>query len=279
MGAGLGDLAMAKKKRTAVVNVGGLQAELAKRGAPRAQASLNRPMLDTITIIVVWLAAIAAVAVSGVAIVAIGWPQIFDIVVPRGADYRSNLVVEAVFFWIELAAIIVGVRALDRFLSKSNRQRRASAIAKKLAEVGQEIVAFQTSFVVGLDRNAHNGAFPGVQFQTIPERMLELRDDLRIFMIRLENTYTVEGRLISNCLDEFDQIVRDTARLAALCANLNTRLASGEGAETKDQMRAQLLDGIRRLIDLGGNGYIRRISGLQQSAAETANALVSRKAA
>jgi len=37
--------------------------------------------------------------------VAIGWPTVFDIFVPRGADYRSNLVVEAVFFWIELAAI------------------------------------------------------------------------------------------------------------------------------------------------------------------------------
>ncbi|MEQ1493945.1 MAG: hypothetical protein ABL932_25730, partial [Terricaulis sp.] len=236
---------MAKKKRAGIVTQGGLSAELAKRSKPRLQPGINRPVLDTLTVIVIWLAAIAAVTVSGVAIVAIGWPKVFDIFVPQGADYRSNLVVEAVFFWIELAAIIVGMRALDRFLSKSNRQLRAIAIARKLGEVEREIVEFQTSFVGSLDRNAQNGAFPGAQFQTIPERMRDVRNDLRIFMIRLENTYSVEGRLIHSCLDEFDQIVRDTARLAAFCASLNSTLAAGVAVETKETTRAQLLDGIR----------------------------------
>lgn len=245
-------------------------AEIEKTGRPNLK-EVSEPMLIGLGYIVATLALVAAIAMTGVAIVTIWRPALIEAGFLTH-DYRSNIVVGAVYFWIEVAVILLGVRLIDSGADMDQRKKSVVAVFNRMSKIEEELYDLRYTFAENLDQHADgNGAYEGANFHIINNGLDAMRSDVIAFFFKRKSFSVVEAKLFDRVLRQFDICVMQSLQFGLDAERANARvieISAREGAQPDDarQEREQLENLLGQLKDEahpyrnGMNGLVNALS-------------------
>lgn len=226
-------------------------------------STFTESFFSTLSHFVTVAAIIIALATTAIAVLTIWRPEILDEYIPIGNEYRANIVVESLFFWIEIAAIIIGLRLLERYQQSAQRKKNLVTIANALTKLEQDVYDLRVRFAADLDaHDTPDGAYSGASFTTVPVGFELLRSSLMSFMLNQRHFHVVEGHVLSRITRTLDSCVSGTRGIAEVCMRLSQTIAAA-GPEASEEDRAQLRKGIEKLLDYESDIYINRLSDLR----------------
>lgn len=240
-----------------------LYSDKLQRRPQRPISTFTEPFFSTLNHIVALIAIVAAIAITTVAVLTIWRPEILDTVLPIGSDYRANIVVESLFFWIEIAAIIIGLRLLERYQQSAHRRKSLVTIANALVRLDEEVYDLRVKFAADLDTHADAiGAYKGADFNTMPLGFVFLRNSFMSYLLTQRQFGVVEGKVFNRALRTLDRCAQETRRISEDCSKLSQKISAGD-ATAMEAERAQLRAGIEKLLDYEADIYLKRLFDLR----------------
>ena len=195
-----------------------------KQRRRRRKMSLSERLGSFVAIVAI----ICALAITALALLSLLRPAMVEIDF-LGEDYRSNIVVGAVYFWIEVAAIIVGVRLLDVKADAVSKQNNIRSTVDKLTALDTSLFDVRYNFAVKLDTATRaNGSYKDVNFFSITNEMVQIRANLIEFFLIQPRFGAVESKIFDRTMRCFDVPLLRIRDLASEAQKINGELASGE---------------------------------------------------
>jgi hypothetical protein len=199
-------------------------------------------------------AVLAALGLTLLALASSALPTLADRYLGIDSSYRSNLVVEVLFFWIEVSAIIIGMRLLDANADRASRIRNAAAIHDVLIASDDRCYEMRMAFARKLDGNRKDGFYDTDVF-ALRSEIVAYRNETIGFFLSMENFGAVESKMFDRTLRIFDIAISEMREQCSEAQRLNEKLkkaGKSNGDLDADERRKTLeeLDGsLGKLLD------------------------------
>lgn len=203
------------------------------------------------------VAAIAlALAVSAYALATQLWPWQASRIPLLGINPETNLVAGAVFFWLELFAVVGGIRLYDRVVQRDETHRRLRRLETIVNQLDEELYDARIAFATTLDEGKRADGTYAVDMIALNIAIAELRQGFLVKQLT-DPRLTDHSRLvIDRVLRALDYMVEQTSQIgrAANDANLVTPAAVGpddgaQSAQAGTHSLPELEERVQALLD------------------------------
>jgi hypothetical protein len=209
-------------------------------------------LLDTLLFLLLIIAVLTAVAITGYAFVRVLAPPLPFQIPKLPSDVEGNILVGVLFFWMEALVIVLGLRFLDRARVRMLARRQLFSIQDALAGCINGMDDARYAYAVHLDENAdENGHYK--ELGGLNRDLAQMRRDfVREIYCDVELT-EVAARLVGRVMRTLDIFVQETYELVRSAEALN-RATPPVGLEaclieTFDRTETSELRSLERLID------------------------------
>lgn len=165
----------------------------------------------------------------------------------------GNFIVSALFFWLEVIAIVLGVRLLDRSNARRLAIRQLFAIQKLTSKLVNDIEDARYAFAVELDKNIQDDGRYTVNFGQLNVTINVLKNTfLEHIYCDVELTATA-NHIVTRLLRLLDFLSADTFDLANEAEALNRHDPAALGKCLDAMFDRTVTDGLRTIVTLLDN--------------------------
>ena len=203
-------------------------------------------LVSTLALVIAGLASLYAVAPFVM-------PQLPFGLQPPSADIKGNLLVGALFFWLEVTAIVLGLRLVDDLRARGLARRQLFFVQDHLAECINQIDEARYNFAVSLDESLTETGHYGANLGGLNASLVGLSRDFVSKIYCDIHLTEAAARMVSRVMRTLDIFCQETYELTRKAESLN-RATPPTGleeclAETFERTETAELRDLERMID------------------------------